>query len=127
MVQATSGSTEFNGNGDPGRNPRDEAKEETKANTVADSEDDRVGYRPGKQSQRAVLPAQQIVSEIKAPEHIETAAGDTDGCDRMVVHSVIVEVTLGDYGQAANDPKEFRHGLTRQTPTNQDSRGRRYC
>ena len=109
MVQATSGSTEFDGNGDPGRNSRDEAKEETKANAVADSEDNRVGYRPGEQSQRAVLPAQQIVSEIKAPEHIETAAGDTDGCDRMVVHSAIVDNALGLYPSWPMVPKELHH------------------
>ena len=94
MVQATGGSTEFDGHGDPRGNSRDETEEETKSNTVAHSEDNRISYRPGEQSQRAVLPAQQIVSQIKAPEHIETAAGDTDGCDRMVVHAVIVDNAL---------------------------------
>jgi len=40
MLQATSCSIEFNRNGDAGRNTGSQAKEETKANTVADSEYD---------------------------------------------------------------------------------------
>jgi hypothetical protein len=37
-----------------------------------------------------VLATQQIVGKIKAPKQIKTGANDAYGCDRMMIHSVIV-------------------------------------
>jgi hypothetical protein len=38
--------------------------------------------------------AQQVVGEIKSAQHIKTRARNADGCDGMVVHSKIVELSL---------------------------------
>ena len=58
MIQSTSRSIEFNCQGDACRYTGSYAKEETKANAIADTEDKRVCDSPGKQPQRAVLPTQ---------------------------------------------------------------------
>jgi ketosteroid isomerase-like protein len=88
MIQPARGSIEFDGNGDAGANSGSNAKEETKANAVSDSEDDRVRDRPGKQSQRPMLATQQVIRQIQASEHVKTGAGDADGCDGVVVHRI---------------------------------------
>ena len=90
MLQAARRSIQFNRDGDAGGNPRREAKKETEAETVADSEDDRVGYRASKQPQRAVLPAQQIVCKVQAAEHIQAGTDDADHRNGVVVHSVSI-------------------------------------
>src|SRR5436853_1755583 len=58
MIQPTSCSTEFNRQGDTGRDTGSQAKEETEAEAVADAEDNGVRYRTGKQPQRTVLSTQ---------------------------------------------------------------------
>src|SRR5580700_9327073 len=66
VVQCTRGSIEFDGNSDTGGNAGGKTKEETKANGVPNSEDDRIRHRAGKQSQRPVLAAQQVIRQIQA-------------------------------------------------------------
>src|SRR5262249_10525253 len=73
----------------PGRNTGGHAKKETKSKAVPDAEDDRVGHRAGKQPQRAMLSTQQVVGQVETPKNIEKRARDPDGCDCMVVHSII--------------------------------------
>jgi hypothetical protein len=51
---------------DAGRSSSGQTKEETKAEAVADSKDNRVRDGAGKQSQRTVLSTQQIVGEVEA-------------------------------------------------------------
>src|ERR1700688_4208232 len=92
MMQAASCSIEFDRNRDTGRYARSQAKEETEAKAVADSENDGIGYRAGKQPQRTVLPTQKVVSEIETAQDIETGSRDADGRDCVVVHSAIVTV-----------------------------------
>jgi ketosteroid isomerase-like protein len=88
VIQPARGSIEFDSNGDAGANSGSNSEEETKANAVSDTEDDRVRHRPGKQSQRPMLAAQQVICEIEAPEYIETGAGNADGGDGMMVHRI---------------------------------------
>src|SRR5437016_426656 len=91
MILVASCSLEFDRDGNAGRCAGSEAKEKPQTDAEADSEHDRVRYRPGNQPQRTVLAAQQVVSEIKTPEHIEAGAGNTDGCDDVVVHETITK------------------------------------
>src|SRR5215470_12944083 len=89
MRQPTSGAVEFNRHCNPGRNTGGHAKKETKSKAIPDAEDNRVGHRAGKQPQRAMLSAQQVVGKVETPKNIEKSARDADGCDCMVVHSII--------------------------------------
>lgn len=41
-----------------------------------------------------MLTTQQIIREVETPEQIKTCSRNADGCDGMVVHGRIVEVTL---------------------------------
>ena len=86
MIQSARGAIEFNRNGDASCDPRGQAKKGTEAESKADTKNDGVGYGPGEQAQRAVLAAQQVIGEIKAPEHVKAGAGNADGCDRVMVH-----------------------------------------
>ena len=79
-------STEFNRNGDAGRDTGSQPKEETKAEAVADAEDNGVRYRASKQPQRTVLSTQQVVGKIETTQHIKTCTRNADGRDCMVVH-----------------------------------------
>ena len=74
--------------------PGSEPEKRTQAEAVANSEDDRVGYSPRQQTQRAMLAAQQVIGEIQAAEHIEATACKTDGRKGVVVHPVIVAASL---------------------------------
>src|ERR1700731_4442792 len=94
MIQPSRGSTIFDRKGGAGRDSGGKAKEETKTKSVADAEDDRVGYRPRKQPQRAVLSTQKVVSQIEATQDVKTAARNADGRQCMMIHSMIVAVTL---------------------------------
>src|SRR6266404_8502163 len=58
MIQPTSCTIELNRQGDTGRDTGSQAKEGSKAEAVADAEDNGIRYRTGKQTQRTVLPAQ---------------------------------------------------------------------
>src|SRR5882762_5274419 len=93
VLLAARRSTELNRHRDSGANPREEAKKRTEAKAIADSENDRVGNRSSEQAQRAVPATEQIIGKIQAAEHVETGAGDAHGCERVVVHGVIVDVS----------------------------------
>ena len=103
MVQSARGAVEFNRERYAGSKTRHQAEEETKAQTVADSEEDRVCDRPGKHPQRTVLAPQQVIRKIKTAEHIQAGAGNADGCDHMMVHAddcrqrraVVAEISAG--------------------------------
>src|SRR5258706_9940927 len=41
-----------------------------------------------------MLATQQVIGKIETADHIQTGSGDADGCDRMVVHPMIVEKLL---------------------------------
>jgi len=58
MIQLTSCPAKFNRQGDTGRDTGSQTKKGTKAEAVADAEDNGVRYRAGKQTQRTVLPTQ---------------------------------------------------------------------
>ena len=92
MFQTTRCSIEFNRDRDTGRNPCCEAKKQTEANAVADAKDDGIRYRPGKQPQRAVSPAQQVVGQIEATQHIKKGTSNADRGNRMMIdrHVMIV-------------------------------------
>ncbi len=64
MIQSAGSSIELDRNGNPRRKSRGDAEEKTEAEAVSDAEDDGVCHRPGKQSQRAVPAAEQIIGEI---------------------------------------------------------------
>jgi hypothetical protein len=99
VVQATRGAIELNRKSYASCDTGREAKEKTEAKTVSDSEDDRVGYRSGKQSQRPMLAAQQVIGKIQTSDHIKTGAGNADGGDGVVVHRrIIVEGMLDIWG-----------------------------
>ena len=87
MIEAASGSIQFNRKSGAGPKAGNEAKEGAEANAVANAEDDGVRYRAREQAQRTVLAAQKVVGEIEAAQHIETATGNADGRHCMVVHS----------------------------------------
>jgi len=87
VVPAARGSIEFNGQRDTGGYTRSEAKEKAEANAVSDAEDDRIGHGAGKQSQRPMLAAQQVICKIQTSEHIKACASDADGGDGVVIHS----------------------------------------
>ena len=85
IVRATC-SMKFNRDGNAGCGSGSDSKEKAETDTVADSEHDRVRHHPGEQPQGTVLAAQQIVSKIKGAEHVQTDAGEADGCDSVVVN-----------------------------------------
>jgi hypothetical protein len=91
MVLLASRSMKFNRDSNAGRGSRSDSKEKAKADAEPDSEHDRVRHHPGEQPQGTVLAAQQIVSKIKAAEHIQTNASDADSRDHVMVHQMIVD------------------------------------
>jgi hypothetical protein len=66
MIEPTSCPIELDRQRDTSRNSGGQTKEETKAEAVADSKNNRVRDCTGKQSQRTVLSPQQIVGEVEA-------------------------------------------------------------
>ncbi len=86
MRQTASCSIEFNRDREAGCETRGEAKEQTQANAISDSENDRVRHGTGKQPQRAVLSTQQVVGKIKAAQQVKKGPCDADGSYRVVVH-----------------------------------------
>jgi hypothetical protein len=97
MIQPASCSTEFNRQDNAGGDSGSQAKEKTKAEAVADAEDNGVRYGTGKQAQRTVLSTQQAVSEIETTEHVKTGAGNADDRNGMVVRPTIVDLwMMGD-------------------------------
>ena len=64
MRQAARFSIEFDGDGRARRNTGSQAKERTEPDAVANTKDERIRHAPRKETQRAVLSAQEIVSEI---------------------------------------------------------------
>src|SRR4029077_3557308 len=90
MTQAASCSIQFDRNRETCGNTGSQAKKETEAKAVADSKDDVIGHRSGQQPQWTVLPAQQIVSEVEAAQHVEAGPSNADGGDCGVVHAAIV-------------------------------------
>jgi len=111
VAQAAGGSIEFNGQRDTGGYPGSKAKEMTETDPVTDSEDDRVRHRPGKQSQRPTLAAQQVIRKIQTSEHIKARAGDADGCDGVVVHASDCRGKTKTFGQSSRFVKG--HGFSR--------------
>src|ERR1700736_3835806 len=95
---------EFNRRCSAGRKPGGQGKKQTEPDTIAGSEHRRVRYCPGKQPQRAVLSAQQVISEIKTPQHIETSPDDADSSNHMVVHLTIVS-RLSTFPVRQREPK----------------------
>ena len=87
MIEAASGSIQFDRKSGAGTKTGNKAKEGAQTNAVADAENDGVRYCPCEQAQRTVLATQKVVGEIEAAQHIETAAGNADGRRCMVVHS----------------------------------------
>src|ERR1700688_4067056 len=87
MVEAPSGSIQFNRKSGARCKAGNKAKEGAQANAVADTEDDGVCYRAREQAQRTVLAAQKVVGKIEAAQHIETAAGNADDFHCMVIHT----------------------------------------
>jgi hypothetical protein len=67
---------------EPCRHP---SPKKTKANAVANAEDDRIRYRPRKPPQGPVLSIQKVVSQIETTQHVQTAPGNADGCDSAMV------------------------------------------
>ena len=87
MLQPPSHSIEFDRKSDTGGNAGNKAKEGTETEAIADAEYDGVRYSPRKQSQRAMLSTEEVISKIKTPQHAETTARNADGRDCMVIHS----------------------------------------
>src|ERR1700730_9838571 len=86
MVEPPSCSIEFNRNRDAAAHAGTQAKEKTESKTVANSKHNGIGHNPGKQSQRTVLTAQQIVSKVKTPDHIQASTRNADRGNRVMVH-----------------------------------------
>src|ERR1700730_9534033 len=86
MVEPPSCSIEFNRNRDAAAHAGTQAKEKTESKTVANSKHHEIGHNPGKQSQRTVLTAQQIVSKVKTPDHIQAGARNADCGNRLRVN-----------------------------------------
>jgi hypothetical protein len=92
MVQTTSRPIELDRDGDTGGKSCGQAKDQTEANAIANSENNRLRYRPCEQTQRTMLSAQQIIGKIKAAQHVKKSTRDAHGCYRVVVdqHLTIV-------------------------------------
>src|SRR5258708_17993334 len=93
MVESAICQIVLNRQGHAGRNAGSQAKEEAKPEAITDAEDNGVRYRAGKQPQRTVLSAQQVIRKIERTQHIKARTHNADGRDGMVVHSTIVEPT----------------------------------
>jgi hypothetical protein len=94
VIQPASCSIVLDPQRDAGRNAGSESKEETQADAVTDAEDERVGYRAGKQSQWTMLSTQQVVGKIETAQDIKTRACNADGRNCVMVHSTIEGNTL---------------------------------
>jgi len=80
---------QFNGDRDPGCNPRSQPEHQAETKSVSNSEDQGVSYCTRKNAQRPVLSAQQVIGEIQAAQYIQTTARDADRRDAMVIHSEV--------------------------------------
>jgi hypothetical protein len=86
MIKATRRPIELDRQCDAARNPGSQAKEQAKAEAVADTKHEGVRHRARKQPQRTVLPTQQVISKIQAAQHIKARAGNADARDCVMVH-----------------------------------------
>jgi len=41
-----------------------------------------------------MLSAQQVIRQVETAQHIQTRARNADGCNRVVVHSTVVALTV---------------------------------
>jgi len=87
MFQPPCRSMEFNRNRDAGGQPRRQPKPKPQSQPKSNSKHNRVSNRPRKQPQRPMLPAQQIVSQVKTPNHIEECPRNADRRHSVMVHA----------------------------------------
>jgi hypothetical protein len=90
VIQPPSRSIEFNRERDAGCQTRSQAKEKAQAKPVANSKHNGVSHGPSKQSQRPMLPTQQIVSQVETPDHIQASSGNADSGHNVMVHATIL-------------------------------------
>src|SRR5580704_5027640 len=101
MIEPASGAIEFNRQGNTGCDPGSQPEEETEAEAIANAENDGISDRAGEQAQRAVLAAEQVISEIKTTEHIKAGARNADGRDGVVVHFVDCRCSGDRFGRVS--------------------------
>jgi hypothetical protein len=95
VIQPAGSSIEFDGDRNACSNSSGNAEEETEPEAVSDAEDDGVRHRPGKQSQRAMAAAQQVIGKIQTANHIKAGARYADGGDGVMVHWVTIVEGMG--------------------------------
>ena len=86
MIEAAGRAIQFDGYGKAGGEAGRDAKKQSQAKTVSDSEDDGVSYDSSEKPQRTMLATKQIIGKIEAAQHIQAGSGNADGRDGMVVH-----------------------------------------
>lgn len=90
MLEPASHSIQLDRGGSANRAAGNQPEERTKAQSVPDAENNRVCHDPSQQTQRPVLPTQEVISKIKTPHNIQAAPRNADGRKRVVVHRKIV-------------------------------------
>jgi hypothetical protein len=93
VILTARGTTELDGQSKAGCESGNNSEKKTESETVADSEHDGVGDDTSKQSQGAMLSAEQVISKVEAAQDIEAASDNADGCDGVVIHGEIVAST----------------------------------
>ena len=89
MFKSPSSSIQFNGQRDTGRNPRGQSENQTEAEPIPHSENQRVSYHSCKHAERPVLSAQQVIRQVETAQHIQTCARNADGCNCVMVHATM--------------------------------------
>jgi len=88
------------------------------------TEDNRVRDRTGKQPQRTVLSAQQVVGEVETTQHIKACTNYADSRDCVVVHRAIrlpssnTQIAMLDY--AGYQVAGQHRSVTESIPTKKD-------
>src|ERR1051326_2181402 len=86
MIVSAAGTLELDRNREAGRDSGRNPKEQAKAETVAESEHDGVRHHPGQEPQGTMLATEEIVGEIQAAEHIEANAAEANNADGAGAH-----------------------------------------
>ena len=90
MIPAPRRTMQLNRHADPRSDARSQPKKKPQPQCVPDPKYNRISHRSRKQSQRPMLPAQQVISQIKRPKHIQKRPGNTNARDNVVIHRAIV-------------------------------------
>ncbi|MGA2878258.1 MAG: hypothetical protein ABSG13_04850 [Bryobacteraceae bacterium] len=113
MVLALRCSVQLNRDGHSKRQTGGHAEDQSQAETVPESKQNRISNGPGQQPQWAMRSTQQVVGKIEAAQHIQATACNGDGSNCVVIHLTSLEASIA---RGATSKNALRQDLVSGKP-----------